>query len=114
MPVRTKRKSPVPSEMLISCIGPGVVTCYGRTVSVLFIELALGLYPRFEAVASSEEEAVRHAKRLRAALEANPGAYHVTFEGVKRFLTEHGVPLQWTFRNEEFPAGSPVGESAAK
>lgn len=58
MPVRAKRKGVVPNEMLISCIGPGVVTCHGRTVSVLFIELALGLYPRFDAVAPSDEEAL--------------------------------------------------------
>lgn len=112
MPVRAKRKNVVQNEMLISCIGPGVVACQGRTVSVLFIELALGLYPRFEAVAPSDEEALRHAKRLRAALEANPGTYHVTFEGVKRFLTEHGAPLQWSFRNEEWPLQSDAQRAA--
>jgi hypothetical protein len=103
---RRQRQDSVPDQVLISCIGPGVVNHTGRTVSVRFIELALGLYPRFEAHVASDEEAARQVTRLRAALESSPGMHHVTFEGAKRFLLEHGRPLQWMFRNEEFPAQS--------
>jgi hypothetical protein len=69
---------------------------------VLFIELALGLYPRFEARAASAEEAREQAERLRVALEASADGYQATFEGVKAFLMEHGRPLRWIFKNEEF------------
>lgn len=112
---KRQKQDTTPRQACISCLGPGIVAQRGSTVSVLFIELALGLYPRFEAHAASAEEAVRQAERLRVALEASADGYHATFEGVKAFLMEHGRPLRWIFRNEEFtPDLSPAGNDDAK
>ena len=107
---KRQKQETAPRQACVSCLGPGIVAQRGSSVSVLFIELALGLYPRFEARAASAEEAREQAERLRVALEASADGYQATFEGVKAFLIEHGRPLRWIFKNEEF--GSNVSPSA--